>query len=51
MTSYSYFGNDTPTPSDFVVALLAEDRTEFLVFSEGNENWLEYGDYTYRQCN
>jgi len=51
MTSYSYFGNDTPTPSDFVVALLAEDRSEFLVFSEGNENWLEYGDYTYRQCN
>ncbi len=51
MTSYSYFGNATPTPSDFVVALLAEDRSEFLVFREGNKNWLEYGDYTYRQCN
>jgi len=51
MTSYSYFGNNKPTPNDFVVALLAEDRSEFLVFNEGNENWLEYGDYTYRQCN
>ena len=33
-----YFGNDTLTPSDFVVALLAEDRSEFLVFCEENEN-------------
>jgi len=44
-------GNNTSTPSNFVVALLAEDRSEFLVFNEGNENWLEYGDYTYHQCN
>ena len=50
MTSYSYFGN-SETPGNFVVALLGEDRSEFLVFSEGNKNWLEYGDYTYRQCN
>jgi hypothetical protein len=50
MTSYSYFGN-SETPGNFVVALLGEDRSEFLVFSEGKENWLEYGDYTYRQCN
>jgi len=44
-------GNNTSTPSNFVVALLAEDRSEFLIFYEGNENWLEYGDYTYHQCN
>ena len=50
MTSYSYFGNNAP-PKDFVVALLGEDRSEFLVFSRGNEHWLEFGDYTYRQCN
>jgi len=50
MTAYSYFGN-YDKPVGFVVALLGEDRSEFLVFSQGNENWLEYGDYTYRQCN
>ncbi len=50
MTAYSYFGN-YPAPKGFVVALLGEDRSEFLVFQEGNRHWLEYGDYTYNQCN
>ncbi len=50
MTSYSYFGNSEP-PASFVVALLGEDRSEFLVFKEGSENWLEYGDYRYDPCN
>jgi len=50
MTAYSYFGNNN-TPNDFVVALLGEDRSEFLIFNQGNENWLEYDDYINRQCN
>ncbi len=50
MTAYSYFGNSEP-PAGFVVALLGEDRSEFLIFSEGSANWLEYGDYRYDQCN
>jgi hypothetical protein len=50
MTSYSYFGN-AETPKDFVVALLAEDAPELLIFRNGNENWLELGDYRYDQCN
>lgn len=50
MTAYSYFGNTQP-PQGFVVALLGEDRSEFLVFKEGDKNWLEYGDYQYSQCN
>ena len=50
MTSYSYFGNSEPTKG-FVVALLAEDRSEFLVFKDGSENWLEFCDYRYDQCN
>lgn len=50
MTSYSYFGNSQP-PAGFQVALLGEDRSEFLVFSDGGRNWLEFGDYTYEQCN
>ncbi|MBA4611356.1 hypothetical protein H1W37_06825 [Stappia taiwanensis] len=50
MTAYSYFGNSAP-PRGFVVALLGEDRSEFLVFRDGGEDWLEYGDYTYRKCN
>jgi hypothetical protein len=50
MTAYSFFGNAKP-PKGFVVALLGEDRSEFLVFSDGGREWLEYGDYTYRQCN
>ena len=50
MTSYSYFGNSKP-PKDFVVALLGEDRSEFLVFRSGDKDWLEFGDYTYRTCN
>jgi hypothetical protein len=50
MTAYSYFGNSKP-PRGFVVALLGEDRSEFLVFKDGNEDWLEFGDYSYRKCN
>jgi hypothetical protein len=49
MTSYSYFGKAAP-PRGFVVALLGEDRSEFLVFRDGDEDWLEFGDYTYRRC-
>ena len=50
MTAYSYFGNAVP-PKGFVVALLGEDRSEFLVFNDGDKNWIEYGDYEYIQCN
>ena len=50
MTAYSYFGNSKP-PQGFVVALLGEDRSELLVFRDGDEDWLEFGDYTYRKCN
>jgi hypothetical protein len=50
MTAYSYFGKSEP-PRGFVVALLGEDRSEFLVFKDGDEDWLEFGDYTYRTCN
>ncbi len=50
MTAYSYFGKSEP-PRGFVVALLGEDRSEFLVFKDGDQDWLEYGDYTYRRCN
>jgi hypothetical protein len=50
MTAYSYFGKSKP-PRGFVVALLGEDRSEFLVFKDGDEDWLEFGDYSYRKCN
>ena len=50
MTAYSYFGKSEP-PRGFVVSLLGEDRSEFLVFKDGDEDWLEFGDYTYRKCN
>jgi len=50
MTAYSYFGN-SESPRGFVVALLGEDRSELLVFRDGDEDWLEFGDYTYRKCN
>jgi hypothetical protein len=50
MTAYSYFNNTQP-PQGFVVALLGENRSEFLIFKDGNKNWLEYGDYQYNQCN
>lgn len=43
MTAYSYFGNSV-SPAGFVVALLGEDRSEFLIFSEGSAKRLEYGD-------
>ena len=50
MTAYSYFGNH-PVPKGFIVALLGEDKSEILVFKADGKNWLEFGDYTYRQCN
>ena len=50
MTAYSYFGNTQP-PRGFVVALLGENRSELLIFRDGAEDWLEFGDYTYRKCN
>lgn len=50
MTAYSYFGDATP-PKGFVVALLGEDRSEFLIFRSDSDDWLEFGDYTYRKCN
>ena len=50
MTAYSYF-NNTQAPQGFVVALLGEDQSEFLIFKDGNNNWIEYGDYQYDQCN
>ncbi|RLJ97600.1 hypothetical protein [Ruegeria conchae] len=50
MTSYSYFGNAEP-PRGFIVALLGQDRSEFLVFEDGSERWIEFGDYRYDQCN
>jgi len=50
MTSYSYFGS-TESPVGFVVALLGEDRSEFLVFRNGGQDWLEFGDYRYDKCN
>ena len=50
MTSYSYFGS-AETPAGFFVALLGEDRSEFLVFRDGGQDWLEFGDYRYDQCN
>lgn len=50
MTAYSYFGK-APEPQGFVVALLGEERSEFLVFRDGGRDWLEFGDYTYRKCN
>ena len=50
MASYSYFGS-AETPAGFVVALLGEDRSEFLVFRDGGQDWLEFGDYRYDGCN
>jgi len=50
LTAYSYFGNSVP-PKGFVVALLGEDRSEFLVFQEAGRDWLEFGDHTYTKCN
>jgi hypothetical protein len=49
MSAYSYFGNTQP-PKGFVVALLGEDRSEFLVFRDGDVTWLAFGDDTYREC-
>lgn len=51
MTAYSYFGSNQQPPKGFVVALLGEDKSEFLVFKDGDQDWLEFGDYTYRKCN
>lgn len=50
MSAYSFFGNTQP-PAGFQFALLGEDRSEYLVFSDGGRNWIESGDYEYDQCN
>lgn len=50
MTAYSCFANSQP-PAGFQFALLGEDRSEYLVFSDGGRNWIESGDYEYDQCN
>ena len=34
----------------FLVALLGEDRSEFLVFRDGEASWIEYGDQRYDAC-
>ena len=49
MTAYSYFGSRAQPPN-FVVALLGEDRSEFLVFRDRQQAWIEFGDHTYRVC-
>ncbi|MFN9632554.1 MAG: hypothetical protein ACK554_03540 [Erythrobacteraceae bacterium] len=51
MTAYSYFGTNQQPPKGFVVALLTENRNEFLVFRDGDQAWLEFGDYQYNKCN
>lgn len=51
MTSYSFFGKSEP-PQGFVVAIIPEKQGggEFLVFSNGGKNWIEFGDYQYNEC-
>lgn len=51
ITAYSWFGSNEPAPEGFVKALLLDNGGEILVFEVGNQHWIEYGDYTYRQCN
>ena len=49
MTAYSFFGK-AEVPEGFLVALLGEDRSEFLVFRDGEASWIEYGDQRYDAC-
>jgi len=49
MTAYSYFGKSRP-PQGFVVALLGEDQSDYLVFDDGGQHWLEVGDRRYEKC-
>jgi hypothetical protein len=49
MTAYSFFGK-AEVPEGFLVALLGEDRSEFLVFRDGEASWIEYGDHRYEAC-
>lgn len=51
ITAYSWFGNNQPAPKGFLKALLLDSGGEMLVFEDENEYWIEFGDYTYRQCN
>jgi hypothetical protein len=53
---WSYSGpSGTPNAfiqaGDMTFALLGEDRSEFLLFHDGDEDWIEFGDYTHRKCN
>ena len=50
MTAFSYFGSTQKPPAGFLVALLGEDRSEVLIFSQGGKSWLEFGDYRYEPC-
>lgn len=50
ITAYSWFGSNQPVPKGFVKALLLNSGGEMLVFEDGNERWIEFGDYTYREC-
>ena len=49
VTAYSYFGKTQP-PRGFVVALLGEDHSEYLVFEDAGRRWLEFGDSRYDEC-
>jgi hypothetical protein len=49
MTAYSFFGK-AEVPEGFLVALLGENRSEFLVFRDGEASWIEYGDQRYDAC-
>jgi hypothetical protein len=40
MTAHSCFGNPEP-PRGLVVALLGENLSEFLIFRDGGDDWLE----------
>lgn len=50
MSAYSFFGK-AKAPEGFIVALLLENHKQMLVFQKDGENWLEYGNDHYAQCN
>ena len=49
MTVCSYFRN-AKAPEGFVVALLGEDRSEFVIVKTGDRNWIAFGDFSYGTC-
>lgn len=48
-TAPGYYG-DAPPPKGFVVALLGEDQSEYLVFSDGGYDWIELGRFLFPRC-